>query len=495
MKKATVVSSKHFPVGEVDKRVFGSFVEHLGRAVYGGIYDPACPSADADGFRKDVIDAVRKLGVSCVRYPGGNFVSGYRWEDGVGDRAKRPKKRELAWSVIETNEIGTDEFMKWCSKSGTEPMMSVNLGTRGAQDAANLLEYCNCEAGSYYSDMRVKNGHKDPYGVKLWCLGNEMDGPWQIGHKSADGYGALAADTARHMRMLDPDLELVVCGSSNRDMDTYCDWERTVLEHCYEVVDYLSLHTYYGNQADDTADFLARPDDMDAFIRDIIAVCDSVKAKKRSNKTINLSFDEWNVWFHSAEADKQIQKWQNVAPLLEDIYNFEDALVTASMLMSILRHCDRVKIACLAQLVNVIAPIFTKTGGDMFLQTIFYPFEELSVLSGGTVRDAKISCDTYDTNSHKNVPIVDGIVGEKDGKLYLFAVNRSLTDDVTIDFVTPDEKWTAKEHRELYCDDLKAVNTFGDERVRTQKVPVGKSITLKKHSFNTIVFERNGGKA
>lgn len=487
--KAKIITSKHFNVGEVDRRVFGSFVEHLGRAVYGGIYDPEAPSADSNGFRNDVAEAVKRLGVSTVRYPGGNFVSGYRWEDGVGDKASRPVKRELAWFVLETNEVGIDEFMVWCDKTNIEPMLSVNLGTRGAQDACNFLEYCNCEPGSYYSDMRVKNGHAEPYGVKLWCLGNEMDGPWQIGHKSAAEYGSLAVQTARMMRMIDPELELVVCGSSNREMDSYCTWEREVLSKCYDEVDYLSLHTYYGNYDENAADYFARASDMDLFIEEIAAVCDSVKAEKRSKKTLGLSLDEWNVWFHTIESDKKIKKWQKVAPLLEDIYTFEDAIVAASMLMSILRHCDRVKIACLAQLVNVIAPIFTKTGGDMFLQTIFYPFEELSVLSEGTVRRAKVEVDCYDSLKHNAVPYVDALVGEKNGKLYLFAVNRSLEEDVELSFDTPGEKWEAKAHRELYNDDLKAVNDFGAERVRMKDVPLGKKLVLKKHSFNVVEFE------
>ncbi len=381
--KAELIASKHFPIGKIDRRIYGSFIEHLGRAVYGGIYEPDHPDADEQGFRKDVLELVRTLNVPIVRYPGGNFVSGYHWEDGTGDQTKRPKKMELAWQVVETNQVGIDEFHQWAKKADSQVMMAVNLGTRGPEDARNCLEYCNGTLDTYYANQRRANGFAEPFGIKVWCLGNEMDGPWQICSKTAAEYGRVAAETAKVMKWTDPTIELVACGSSNLDMPTFGDWELTVLDHTYEYVDYLSLHQYYGNQEDDTPGFLAKAEDMDAFIKAAAAICDVVKAKKHSDKTLMLSFDEWNVWFHSNDADAKMEKWQIAPPQLEDVYTFEDALLVGSMLMTLQNNCDRVKMACIAQLVNVIAPIMTENGGKGWAQTIFYPFMYASAFGNG----------------------------------------------------------------------------------------------------------------
>ena len=302
--KAKLNVNKQAVIGEIDKRIYGSFIEHLGRAVYGGIYEPSHPQADEMGFRKDVLEFVKKLQVPIVRYPGGNFVSGYHWEDGIGDKAKRPKKMELAWMTIETNQVGIDEFQEWAKRAGSEVMMAVNLGTRGVEDARNLLEYCNGTTDTYYANLRRENGFEEPFGIRVWCLGNEMDGPWQIGHKTAYEYGRLACETAKVMKWVDPSIELVACGSSNLFMPTFGEWERTVLMETYDQIDYLSLHNYYGNQDDDTPAYLGQSLDMDAFIKGVVNICDAVKVQKKSDKTIQLSFDEWNVWFHSNEQDK-----------------------------------------------------------------------------------------------------------------------------------------------------------------------------------------------
>ena len=293
--QAKLILNKDFTVGEVDERLFGSFIEHLGRAVYNGIYEPTHPSADDQGFRTDVMELVNKLNVPIVRYPGGNFVSGYNWEDGIGDKSKRPVRPELAWHVIESNEVGIDEFQEWAKRAGSKVMQAVNLGTKGPDEARNLLEYCNFPTGTYYSDMRRANGFEEPFDIKVWCLGNEMDGPWQIGAKTAEEYGRIACETAKIMKELDPSIELVACGSSGLGMPTFGKWEATVLEHTYDYVDYISLHSYYGNREKDTASFLACSLDMDKFIKSVSAICDYVKAVKHSDKTVNLSYDEWNV--------------------------------------------------------------------------------------------------------------------------------------------------------------------------------------------------------
>ena len=460
MKKATVKLDRDYRIGKVDDRIFGSFIEHLGRAVYGGIYEPGHPTADSLGFRGDVLELVRALNVPVVRYPGGNFVSGYRWEDGIGPQALRPRRPELAWSSIETNEIGLDEFADWCRAAKTAPMMAVNLGTRGPAEAQALVEYCNFTKGTYWSDLRAANGHADPHDIRLWCLGNEMDGPWQIGHKTAEEYGRAACETAKSMRLADPTIELVACGSSNFQMPTFGSWEATVLDHAYEHVDYISLHNYYANREGDTANFLANSLEMDEFIRSVVAICDYVKAKKHSKKTVNLSFDEWNVWYHSSEADTRQEKWQNAPALLEDVYNFEDALLVGSLLITLLRHADRVKIACLAQLVNVIAPIMTRTGGPAWRQTIYYPYLHASLYGRGEVLNALIDCPKYDSRDFTDVPVLEATAVETAQGYTLFAVNKDLHEELAVEWLLRDfPDCHVAGHTVMTCDDVNAVNT------------------------------------
>jgi alpha-N-arabinofuranosidase len=435
VKKAKMILDKDYVISKIDNRIFGSFIEHLGRAVYGGIYEPGHPDADEHGFRKDVLALINELKVPIVRYPGGNFVSGYNWEDGIGPKNKRPEKLDLAWRTIETNQFGTDEFIQWCKKAGTEPMMVVNLGTRGPDEARNFLEYCNHKGGSYYSDLRISNGYNEPHAVKLWCLGNEMDGPWQICHKTAEEYGRIAVETAKVMKRVDPSIELVACGSSNSSMPTFAQWEATVLEHTYDYIDYISLHNYYGNPDDDTPNYLAKSIDMDCFIKKIIATCDFVKAKKRSRKTINFSFDEWNVWYHSRNQDKEIEPWAIAPPLLEDIYNFEDAILVGLMLITLLKNSERVKIACLAQLVNVIAPIMTENGGTAWRQTIFYPFMHVSRFGRGTALNSIIKSEKYDSKDFTDVPYLDtvSVLSDDESEITIFAVNRSMDETLKLD--------------------------------------------------------------
>jgi len=489
--KAQLIANKHFSIGTIDRRIYGSFIEHLGRAVYGGIYEPGHPESDEQGFRKDVLELVKKLNVPIVRYPGGNFVSGYHWEDGTGEKTKRPKKMELAWQVVETNQVGIDEFQAWAKKADSQVMMAVNLGTRGPEDARNCLEYCNGTLDTHYANLRRKNGFQDPFGIKVWCLGNEMDGPWQICGKTAQEYGRIAAETAKMMKWTDPDIELVVCGSSNLDMHTFGDWELTVLDHTYDYVDYLSLHQYYGNRDDDTLEFLCKAEDMDAFIKSTAAICDVIKAKKHSDKTLMLSFDEWNVWFHSNDADAKMEKWQIAPPQLEDVYTFEDALLVGSMLMTLQNNCDRVKMACLAQLVNVIAPIMTENGGKAWAQTIFYPFLYASGYGNGRVLRTVENCAHFHTDKRSEVAMLKSSVvyNEESSEVVVYAVNRSLEDSMELDVQLQGfENLQLKEHVELYCDDLKAVNDKDHQRVVPRNVPLGEKILLKKHSWNMLRF-------
>ncbi len=495
--KAKITLAGELKIGEIDRRVFGSFIEHLGRAVYGGIYEPGHPMADEDGLRLDVIKMINELDVPIVRYPGGNFVSGYNWEDGVGPVESRPPRLDLAWGVTEPNKFGTNEFMKWCQKAKTAPMMAVNLGTRGPDEARALVEYCNHKSGSKYADMRISHGYKDPWGVKLWCLGNEMDGPWQMCAKTAEEYGRVANEAAKMMKWVDGSIETVLCGSSSRYMNTFGEWEQKTLEIAYDNVDYVSLHQYYDNHRQDTASFLAKNLDLDDFIYSVICVCDYVKAKKRTKKQINLSFDEWNVWYHSNGAP--VERWSTAPNQLEDIYNFEDALVAACMLITLLRHADRVKIACLAQLVNVIAPIFTKTGGGAFRQTIFYPFAAMSKYARGNALKPIIECGKYDCKDFTDVPYLESVASydEENGEIALFVVNRSMEEDVLLDVsLLGFDGYKAVSFESMDGYNVLQENTFDKEVVKMHANPVpatdgsNTEINLKALSFNVIRFKK-----
>ncbi|HEY8802920.1 MAG TPA: alpha-N-arabinofuranosidase [Candidatus Dormibacteraeota bacterium] len=425
-----------YKIAPVNRRTFGSFVEHMGRCVYTGIYEPEHPAADEDGFRRDVLELIRELGVAVVRYPGGNFVSNYRWEDGVGPRERRPRRLDLAWGSTETNQFGLDEFMKWTAKAGVEPMIAMNLGTRGVQDALDLLEYANVPRGTKLSDLRVANGADRPHGIRMWCLGNELDGPWQVGHKTAHEYGRLAIETARAMRLVSPDVELVACGSSSSSMPTFGAWEREVLELAYEEVDYISCHAYYDPGAGDLASFLASALDMDHFVSTVAAIADQVGHQLHNPKRINISFDEWNVWsIGRYQAVGRLQGWPVAPRIIEDEYTVADAVVVGNLLISLLRHSDRVTAACLAQLVNVIAPIRTEPGGASWRQAIFHPFALTSRHAAGDVLRIEPATPSYETTKYGPVPFVDAVATHdvESRQTVLFVVNRSVDQAVELD--------------------------------------------------------------
>lgn len=438
--EATIAIDPAFIVGPVRRHTFGSFVEHLGRAVYGGIYEPDHPTADEQGFRQDVIDLVKEMGISTVRYPGGNFVSGYRWEDGVGPVEQRPKRLELAWHSLEPNEVGTDEFMAWAKKADVEPMMAVNLGTRGIESAMDLLEYCNVPRDSHFAELRRANGFDEPHRVKIWCLGNEMDGPWQMGHKTADEYGRLAVETARAMRMIDPDITLVACGSSGRGMATFGEWEHTVLTHALEQVDMISAHAYYWEKESGLQEFLVSAEDMDRFIDEVGATIDAVAAQTKSSRKVGISFDEWNVWYIDSDPSKKPEgdDWPVAPRLLEDNYSVADAVVVGNLLISLLRHTDRVWSASQAQLVNVIAPIMTEPGGAAWKQTTFHPFALTSAHAKGDVLRVQVAGPTIESQQFGDVQAVDAVATWSDEEGSVFLVNRHQDESVTARLTLPE---------------------------------------------------------
>ncbi|MFJ8614751.1 arabinosylfuranosidase ArfA [Streptomyces clavifer] len=463
-----------FTVGEVNPRLFGSFVEHLGRCVYDGIFEPGHPSADEAGLRTDVLDLVRELGVTAIRYPGGNFVSGYRWEDSVGPADERPRRLDLAWRSTETNRFGLSEFMDFLRKTGpqAEPMLAVNLGTRGVQEAIELQEYANHPSGTELSDRRVAHGDKDPFGIKLWCLGNEMDGPWQTGHKTAEEYGRLAAATARAMRQIDPSVELVACGSSSRSMPTFAAWEATVLAEAYDVVDHISLHAYYEETDGDRDSFLASAVDMESFIESVVATCDHIGARLKSTKKINLSFDEWNVWYMARYHHDSVENpldWPEAPRLLEDNYSVTDAVVFGSLLIALLRHADRVTVACLAQLVNVIAPIMTEPGGPAWRQTTFFPFAQAARYGRGQVLDVRVDSPTYGTLKYGEADLLHAtaVRDPGSGAVTVFAVNRSQSTALPLEVALHGlELSEVAEHQVIADADPEARNTLAEpERV------------------------------
>ncbi|MBN9157166.1 alpha-N-arabinofuranosidase [Microbacterium sp.] len=440
MSHARITIDRDFSIADVPRRLFGQFVEHMGRCVYTGIYEPGHPAADARGFRTDVLELVRELGPTVVRYPGGNFVSGYRWEDGVGPVADRPVRIDGAWHTIETNAFGLHEFMDWSREAEVEVMEAINLGTRGVEEARALVEYANHPGGTYWSDLRRRNGAEDPFDIKLWCLGNELDGPWQIGHKTAHEYGRLAQETAKAMKLVDPTIELVAVGSSSRQMPTFGTWEHTVLTHAYDEVDYVSMHAYYQEHDGDVASFLGDAVDMDAFIDGVVATIDAVKAAGKHTRQVDISFDEWNVWYQSGldseDQPHQVEKaWREHPRLIEDAYNVTDAVVVGTFLHSLLRHGDRVKIANQAQLVNVIAPIRSEEGGPAWRQTIFWPFARMARMAQGRILRLAVSSTKTPTTRHGDVDDVDAVAtwDEESGRLALFVANRSLDGEASVD--------------------------------------------------------------
>jgi alpha-N-arabinofuranosidase len=466
MKQTIINLHTQFQVGKVDPRIFGGFLEHMGRAVYQGVYEPDSSHADKDGFRGDVLKALRRLNMTAMRYPGGNFASGYHWLDGIGPREKRPVVRELAWQSIEPNYFGTDEYIKLCRKMNWTPMLTVNLGTGTPEEARNWVEYCNCPSGTKYADMRVANGNSNPYGVKLWCLGNEMDGPWQLGHVPADQYAIRAQQAAKMMKDTDKSIELVACGSCGTGMSTYMEWDRQVLDYIGKLADYISLHRYVGNKNDDTADYLAVTNSIDRQIEETDAVCRFVQAKHRSKKRAYLCFDEWNVWYKN----RQMNGEGKFAPhLVEEVFNLEDALVVAGFLHSFIRHADVVKIANIAQIANIIAPILTQ-GNDMLVQSIFYPFEMFSKRRDGVSLRVVLDGPTYESVSNGHVHFIDASAVLGDGIIHLFITNRSMNEDAEVRVNVGDRDISVLENGELLTGpDQKASNTFEKPNViRTQ---------------------------
>jgi alpha-N-arabinofuranosidase len=460
MKHTKISLHTQFQIGQVDPRIFGGFLEHMGRAVYQGVYDPKSSYADKDGFRSDVLDALRGLDYPLMRYPGGNFVSGYHWQDGIGPPDQRPTVRELAWQSIEPNQVGTDEYIQLCRKMNWDPMITVNLGTGTPEEARNWVEYCNAPIGTRYADLRAINGSERPHDVKLWCLGNEMDGEWQLGHVPADQYAIRAQQAAKMMKDTDSSIEMVACGSSAIHMPDYLEWDRQVLEHLGDLADYISLHRYVGNPEDDTLDFLAITNSIDQQIEEVDALCRYVQGKRRSKKRTYLCFDEWNVWYRTFSPEFTDGHGKFAPHLIEESYTLEDALVVAGFLNSFIRHADVLKIANLAQIVNVIAPILTD-GDNLLLQSIYYPLAMYAKRRHGMSLQPQVDGPSYEAKTHGQAAYVDASAILDADQLQLFMTNRCLDEQMMVRVHIADRQIVGLDSAEILSGpDPKATNTF-----------------------------------
>jgi alpha-N-arabinofuranosidase len=467
-------------IGEVDKHIYGNFVEHLGRCVYGGIYDTTSPLSDNRGFRKDVMAAVKELHPTILRYPGGNFVSNYNWLDGVGPKSQRIPRLELAWYTLETNQFGTNEFVDYAKAIGTEPYFSVNMGTGTIEEARRWVEYCNVKDGPYYAELRKKHGYAEPHNIKYWSLGNEMDGPWQMGHMNAEDYSKKAREAAKLMVRTSPEIKLIAAGSSNYREGADPDyWNHTILNELKDVIDYIALHMYVGNPDSNYYNFVSTPRVLEQRTKVVKGMIDQVMqtANRPDRDPIYIAWDEYNVWYRARRGTDARGK-----NALEERYNLEDALVIAGFLNAFIRNTDIVKMANMAQLVNVIAPIFTSET-DMFRQTIFYPLQLFANNVYGTSLDVFVDCKTYNTEKfflglgetttqQSNVPYLDVSATYNDGELIIAVVNRNKDEAITTDIFSQNGSFSGSfTVSEVNGPDIKSGNDFNKENVKTVVKP------------------------
>ncbi len=486
-------------IGEISPLLYGNFVEHLGRCVYGGVYDPGSPLADEHGFRKDVLDATRDINVTITRYPGGNFVSNYHWQDGVGP--ERILRMELAWARLETNKFGTNEFIQWARKAKTEPYFAVNMGTGTIEEAQRWVEYCNVAEGPYYAELRKKHGFPEPHNVKYWSLGNEMDGFWQMGHLSAEDYVKKAREAAKLMRLTDPSIKLIAAGSSNYRPGAQPDhWNRTILQGLANAIDYIALHIYVGNPQDNYYNFMATPrvlEERTQIVRGMILEV-MQNANRPGRDPIYIAWDEYNVWYRARGG--QHARGTNA---LEERYTLEDALVVGGFLNAFVRNADVIKMANMAQLVNVIAPIFTNEKGS-FRQTIYFPLQLFANAMKGTALDVFVKSDTYDTpefniglgetkTRQTGVPYLDVSAAFNDGDVTICVINRHKDSAITADVLSQNQNFTGPfEVYQVNGPDIKSVNDFGKEVVKGERKrdvktkDSGFSYTFPPHSFTIL---------
>jgi alpha-N-arabinofuranosidase len=449
-------------ISDIDPKIYGNFLEHLGRCIDGGVFEEASSLSDSHGFRKDVLDAARKLNVTILRWPGGNFSSNYHWKDGIGPRDSRPSRLEMAWGTVESNRFGTHDFLQYTEMLGAEPYICANLGTGTWEEAQQWVEYCNSSEDTAMTRLRKQNGRKDPWKVKYWGLGNEMDGPWQMGHRSADDYGKFALEAAKLMKWTDPDVKLIAAGSSNYGSESdWTGWNRTVLQYLRRHADYLSLHLYVGNRDNNFSEFMASSLDLDDRIKTAEGIIRAALTSEPRTRRIYIAFDEWNVWYRARGSKERGRR------ILEEHYNLEDALVVATFLNSFVNNSHIVKIANMAQLVNVIAPIFTNEKG-LFLQTIYHPLQLFANNSKGKALDLFVDGPKYTSKRFGDVPYLDTSAAYDKGTLVLNVVNRHESQAIEAEFEAEDKQFSGSvQISEVNGPDIKAENDFGSAKVNT----------------------------
>lgn len=504
MRKARLKLDKDYTIAKVDKRIFSTFIEPIGDIVYGSIYDPKHPTADEQGFRKDVMEIMKDLKSTAIRYPGGNFVSNYHWMDGVGPIEQRPARYDKAWKRVESNHVGINEYTDWVKKVGSEPMLAVNLGSGTPEEAAYEIEYTNIKGGTYFSELRKQHGYEEPHNIKLWCLGNEMDGSWQMGEKTAYEYGRIAYEAAKQMRAVDPDIELVACGSCANDKShpTFPEWDRVVLEQCYEKIDYLSLHRYYSYDPERVKgtvfpaqftpeDLPCIAQDLTSFIDTVCAAADYVKGLKYSDKTINICFDEWGV-LSSPTAKAEGCNWTEIYPSegrMRFRMNLIDAAVFGSILITFINKCDRVKIACQS---IVIGSVVGLDEGGAFRQTVFYPIQHASTYANGVALRPALDSPIKKTDGYGEQPFIQiaAVYNEEEGTVTVFAVNLDVRESVELDCQLQFEEAELIEHIQMYDEQALAVNSSANPgRIVPKKLELTDKPVLPPLSWNVLRYK------
>jgi alpha-N-arabinofuranosidase len=470
-------------IDDIDHKIFGNFIEHLGRCIEGGVFEEGSPLSDSNGYRRDVMDAVRKLNVPILRWPGGNFSSNYQWMDGIGPRDQRPRRLEMAWGTVEDNRFGTHEFLNYCELLGIEPYICANLGTGTWQEAQQWVEYVNSSQDTAMTRLRRKNGRRDPWKVTYWGLGNEMDGPWQMGHRSAEDYGKFALEAAKLMKLTDPSIKLVAAGSSNYTNGVdWIGWNRVTLDFLKTHADYLSLHMYVGNPENDFGDFLASSLVLQERIRTSEGVINAALSGQPADRKIYIAWDEWNVWYRARGSSQRGRR------ILEERYNLEDALVVATFLNTFVRNAQIIKIANMAQLVNVIAPIFTDEKG-LFLQTIYYPLALFANNTRGKSLELFVKSPVYKSASHNEVPYLDASAALDNGTLVINVVNRHREQALDTEIQMEDRQFAGTvEVSEVNASDIKAENSFNSTAVKTVNRTAKAETKLLRYSFPAHSF-------
>ena len=496
MKASKLYLNRNFIIDRVDRRLFSSFLEN-GEMVDKLMWDPSHPSANADGMRQDTIDLLKQLGIPMLRVSG-NHNSAYDWKDGIGPREQRQPRFDPAWSRVDHNMVGLDEYDKWAREIGAEIVPGVNLGTGTPNDARDMIEYTNHKGGSRYSNLRIAHGHKEPYNYKLWCLGNELDGHWQMGFQPVDLYPLKAEQAARMMKAIDPEAKMVVVGSSNSGMPTFIEWEYKTLMQAPELFDYVAIHTYYGNHDDDCADFLSQTIDLDLFIRGVAGVCEAAESKLRLDKKFYISVDEWNVSRHPTYNFPFHTYNEERLPVFPP-YSMLDVLMVAMQLMTMINHCDRVKVACLSLITSLV---WARTSYDVLKTACFYPFQLMNAMSDGYALQQTLETEHYASKYYASVPLVEtaSVLGDN-GDVTIFAVSRSTAEAVELEILPGGfgEGMRVISHIEIQNEDPNAINSIEDPfRVVPREVAApdqGTCVTLKPLSFNAIVLRPEGGVA